>query len=228
VNHDYALGNHGVQFIAGFAGIKDVIFASNGFDRPAEAIGFANLADDTPYYYGIFGRKVDWDGLIAMLNRSGEAYLTHYDADRIQLLPAGRITHVDLGDITAHVGKQLDLGSTEVINSRNIISTTLNWRINQSVNQDLSVFVHVYGPHGNLITQSDGYPLLGMAPFGNYEPGQTLQDRHTLEWPSDAPAGTYRIGVGVYDRGSGQRLEVRDAQGNRLPDDTVTIAEMSR
>ena len=66
--------------------------------------------------------------------------------------------------------------------------------------------------------------FLGMAPFGNYPPGQTLQDRHTLVWPQTEPHSTYRVGVGVYDRGSGQRLEAHDTQGKRLPDDTVIIA----
>jgi len=162
------------------------------------------------------------------LNQSGSVYLTRYESDRIPLLPAGRVTNVDLGDITAHLGSQLELGSTEVISNQETISVTLNWRIAQLVNQDLSVFVHVYGPDGQLVTQSDGYPLLGMAPFGNYPVGQTLQDRHTLNWPQNTPAGTYRVGVGVYDRGSGQRLETHAANGDRLPDDIAIIAMVNR
>jgi len=228
VHHDYAIGNHGVQFIAGFAGIKDVIFANAGFDRQAEAIGFTNLAAEAPYYYGMFGPKVDWDGLIAALNRSGEVYLTRYEALRIRLLPAGRVTDVALGDLTARLGSQLELGSTVVVTGDAAISVTLNWRIAQPVDQDLSVFVHVYDPNGKLITQSDGYPLLGMAPFGNYQPGQTLQDRHTLDLPPNLARGIYRVGVGVYDRGSGQRLEAHDAAGQRLPENTMIIATINR
>ncbi|CAG0935696.1 hypothetical protein TFLX_04545 [Thermoflexales bacterium] len=227
-HHAYILGNHGVQFIAGYAGIKDVIFAYNGFDRPAEAVGFTNLANETPYYYGIFGRKVAWEQLNALLSQSGEVYLTRYESERIQLLPAGRVTNVAVGELTAHVGSQLELGSTEVLTDRDTISVKLNWRIKQLVDQDLSVFVHLYGADGQLVTQSDGYPLLGMAPFGNYQPGQTLQDRHTLAWPPAAQAGTYRVGVGVYDRGSGQRLTTLDAHANRLPDDTVLITTIHR
>jgi hypothetical protein len=228
IHHDYALGNHGVQFITGYAGIEDVIFAYNGVDQPARAIGFTNLTGDVPYYRGLYGAKVDWDGLIEALNQTGDVYLTRYEPDRIRLLPAGRVTKVDFGARTAALGTQLELGSTTVTDSRDTVSVTLNWRVAQLVNQDLSVFVHVYGPDGKLVTQSDGYPLLGMAPFGNYQPGQTLQDRHTLDWPPEAPAGTYRVGVGVYDRGTGQRLEAHDAEGNRLPDDTVLIATFNR
>jgi hypothetical protein len=220
VNHDYALGNHGIQFITGYAGIKDVIFAYNGVDHPARAISFTNLTSNVPYYRGLYGPKVDWDGLAEALNQTGDVYLARYEPDRIRLLPAGRVTDVDVGGLTARLGSQLELGSTTAIDSRDTISVTLNWRMTQSVDQDLSVFVHVYGPAGQLVTQSDGYPLLGMAPFGNYQAGQRLQDRHTLDWPQTVPSGAYRIGVGVYDRGSGQRLEAR-MLGERLPNDTV-------
>jgi hypothetical protein len=224
IEHAYALGNHGVQFITGYAGINDVIFAYNGRDRFSRAISFTSLSSEVPYYFGLYGPKLDWDGLIDELKQSGEVYFARYEPDRIRLLPAGRVTNVEAGAVTARLGSQLELGTTQVGNSAQTIVVTLNWRVAQTPVQDLSVFVHVYAPDGHLVTQSDGYPLLGLAPFGNWEAGQTLQDRHTLDWPKDAPAGPYRIGVGVYDRGTGQRLEATDANGVRLPDDTVVIA----
>ena len=224
----YALGNHGVQFITGYAGINDVIFAYNGRDRLSRAISFTSLSNEVPYYFGLYGAKLDWTGLIDQLQQSGEVYLARYAPDRIRLLPAGRVTKVDLGNITARLGGQLELGATQVDNTAQMINVTLNWRIAHTPNQDLAVFVHVYAPDGKLITQSDGYPLLGLAPFGNWSAGQMLHDRHTLDWPPDAPAGEYRIGVGVYDRGTGQRLEAFDANGARLSNDVVMIATVVR
>lgn len=223
IEHAYALGNHGVQFITGYAGINDVIFAYNGRDRFSSAISFTSLSTEVPYYFGLYGPKLDWDGLIDQLKQSSEVYLTRYAAERIRLLPAGRVTKVDLGDITARFGTELELGTAEFQGDNRTSEVVLNWRIAHTPAQDLSVFVHIYAADGSLVTQSDGYPLLGLAPFGNWPDGQTLQDRHTLDWPQDAPAGPYRVGVGVYDRGSGQRLEAFDVDGNRLPDDTVVI-----
>jgi hypothetical protein len=228
VEHAYALGNHGVQFITGYAGIDDVIFAYNGRDRFSRAVSFTSLSSEVPYYFGLYGPKLDWPDLTNQLTQSGEVYLARYAPDRIRLLPAGRVTKVDLGIVTAHLGSQLELGATHVQNGALMIDVTLNWRVAQMPNQDLAVFVHVYAPDGSLVTQSDGYPLLGLAPFGNWSAGQTLQDRHTLDWPPDAPTGEYRIGVGVYDRGMGQRLEAFDANGSRLPDDAVIIATVAR
>ncbi len=228
VEHAYALGNHGVQFITGYAGINDVIFAYNGRDRFSRAVSFTSLSSEVPYYFGLYGPKLDWDGLIDRLKQSGEVYFTRYEPDRIRLLPAGRMTKVDLGEVTARLGTQMELGTTQVDSNAQTIEVTLNWHITQTPVQDLSVFVHIYAPDGHLVTQSDGYPLLGLSPFGNWDAGQTLQDRHTLDWPKDAPAGPYRVGVGVYDRGSGPRLETTDANGVRLPDDAVIIATINR
>ena len=224
----YPIGHEGVLFLQQSISMDDLLMANLGYTLPTTAIEFDNLATPQAYYYGIYGPKIDWGHLNEALHQSDDVYLTRYEPARIRLMPAGRVTHAEFGSMTARLGSQLELGSTTVIDSRDTISVTLNWRITQSVNQDLSVFVHVYGPDGKLVTQSDGYPLLGMAPFANYQPGQTLQDRHTIDWPKDAPAGTYHVGVGVYDRGTGQRLEMRDASGNPLPDDTATIAVLNR
>lgn len=226
VHHDYALGNHGVQFITGYAGINDVIAAYNGVDHFSRAISFTSLSSEVPYYFGLYGPKLDWPDLIEHLAQSGDVYLARYGPDRIRLLPAGRVTAVAPGDPTARFGSMLTLGATQVISRERSIEVALNWRIDQTPDQDLSVFVHVYGPDGALVTQSDGYPLLGLAPFGNWPAGQTLQDRHTLDWPDNAPAGVYRAGVGVYDRGTGQRLPAVDATGARLPDDAIIIASI--
>jgi hypothetical protein len=228
IEHAYALGNHGVQFISGYAGVNDVIFAYNGRDRFSRAISFTSLSSEAPYYFGLYGAKLDWNDLIDQLKQSGEVYFARYEPARIRLLSAGRVTKVDPGNIAARFGTWLELGTTEIQGDNRTSEVVLYWRVTRTPNQDLSVFVHIYAADGSLVTQSDGYPLLGLAPFGNWDAGQTLQDRHTLDWPKDAPAGPYRVGVGVYDRGTGQRLEAFDANGTRVPDDAVIIAAVVR
>jgi hypothetical protein len=225
--HDYALGNHGVQFITAYAGINDVVFASNGFDHDSRAVSFTNVNNVVPYYVGLLGAKLDWDGLARQMNQSGSIYLTRYEDNRIQLIPAGRVTAVEPGPASARLGSVIELGSTQIISRDQTIEVVLNYRLLQKVDQDLSVFVHLYNSAGQLVAQSDGYPLLGLAPFWMWPADQTLQDRHTITWPADAPAGSYQIGLGVYDRGSGQRLEAAAADGSRFPNDTVIIGAVS-
>ena len=226
-SQDYALGNHGAQFIAGWASINDVIFAANGEDHFSRAASFTALTNDTPYWLGLYGPKLDWNGLSQLMLRSGSIYLTQYEPDRIRLLPAGRVTSINLGDVAAQFRSDLQIGATQVITSNETIEVILNWRVLRQIDQDLTVFVHLYAPDGQLVAQADGYPLLGLAPFWSWAPGQTLQDRRTLSWPVNAPAGAYRLGVGIYDRESGQRVEATSPDGTRLPDDTLTMTTLA-
>jgi len=104
----------------------------------------------------------------------------------------------------------------------------LNWRVLRSIDRDLSVFVHLVAPDGQLAAQADGYPLLGLSPFWLWEAGQTLLDARSLAWPADAPSGRYRIGVGVYDLASGERLPAFGPDGSRLPGDTFLVGTLDR
>ncbi len=225
---DYALGNHGVQFITGYAGINDVIFAYNGVDRLSRAVSFTSVMNETPYWLGLYGPKLDWDGLARELAQSGDVYLTIYGDDRIRLRPAGRVTAVDAGEPVAQLGDVLQLGAVQVGDRAGAIEVTLNWRVLRRTDRDLVVFLHLYAPDGRLVAQSDGYPLLGLTPFWVWPADQTLQDRRTLIWPVDAVAGTYRVGVGIYDRASAARLEAIAPDGSRLPDDVVIAATLNR
>jgi hypothetical protein len=48
-------------------------------------------------------------------------------------------------------------------------------------------------------------------------------DELVLEVAADAPAGPYRIAVGMYDATSGGRLPIMDGSGQQLADDQATL-----
>ncbi|HEY4690583.1 MAG TPA: hypothetical protein VIK33_14815, partial [Anaerolineae bacterium] len=177
---DYAVGNHGVQFITGYASINDVIFAANGVDRPSRAVSFASLLSETPYWLGLYGPKLEWEGLAQHLRESGDVYLAQYEAERISLQPAGRVTAVEPGDPVARIGSDVELGSARAVDTGASIDVELTWRVLRRIDADLTVFVHVYAPDGRLAAQVDGYPLLGLSPFWLWDAGQTLFDRRSL------------------------------------------------
>ena len=79
-----------------------------------------------------------------------------------------------------------------------------------------------------MIDQDDGYPLRGLSPFWLWEEVQILQDRRSVTWPAGAPTGVYSIGVGVYDRATGQRIPAASAEGIPLPDNTAILLSLER
>lgn len=227
----FALGNNGVQFLPFYVSIEDVPFAANDEDHPTRAFQFHNLRQSQPYYYGLHGDRVDYDGLRQGLVEVGDVYLTRYSPESIDLTLAGRARGVQWPEGAprqASFGESVDLALAEYDAAGDSLILDLNWRLRRPVEEDLTVFVHLVGPDGALVGQADGYPLLGLAPFWLWDQGQTLRDRRALDWPADAPAGTYRVFAGVYNAADGERLPAVDEGERPLPDDAVLLLELER
>jgi hypothetical protein len=71
---------------------------------------------------------------------------------------------------------------------------TLVWTPVTPLTRDYHFFVHVLGPDGIPIAQSDL-----AEPTSQYTPGQVLVQRHVLDLPAVISATTYHLSVGVYD-----------------------------
>jgi hypothetical protein len=78
------------------------------------------------------------------------------------------------------------------------VAVTLYWQSVQPLAVDYTSFVHVINPAGQGVTQSDHQPGGDYYPSSFWQPGETLRDQHTLTLPTDLPAGTYELRVGMY------------------------------
>lgn len=227
----YALGNNGIQLIPFYVGIGDVVFAANDEDQPMRAVQFHNIRQPQPYYYGMYGPRMGWEETRLNLAETDEVYLAIYSPQEVNLIPAGKaggLPWYDGDPETSFFGDNIDLliGDYEV--DGDALNLTLNWRVSGSVDADLIVFVHLYGPDGQLIDQDDGYPLRGLSPFWLWDEVQILEDRRNLTWPAGASTGVYTIGVGVYDQATGQRLPATSAGGDPLPNNTAILLSLER
>lgn len=229
----FALGNNGIQLIPFYISIEDFVYAANDRDHPVKAIQFHNIRREQPYYYGLHGQRVSWDELQENLSQAGDVYLAQYDADNVELTLAGRVTGVDWEKVTegAEVftfdeGFDLTLAGYQA--ESDSLQLDLAWNIRQAMPDDLTVFVHLYGPDGQLIGQDDGYPLRGLSPFWLWDADQVLLDRRTLTIPAESPTGSYSVAVGLYDPETGQRLPAWDLDGDPLPDDAAILLRIER
>jgi hypothetical protein len=214
----FALGNHGVQLIPEYIGIEDFIFAHTGRAVGAQTVQFANLRATLPYFSGLHGRSVDYEGLRTKLLAAGDVYLTQYTPEQIELLPAGRVTGLPARATVAQFGDHIALEAVSTRRQGDAIELVLQWRLLGPVNDDLSVFTHLYAGE-TLVAQDDGYPLQGLAPFWLWSPGQALRDVRRLLPPEASTTTPLSIGIGVYHPATGERLPVI-AGGERQPDDT--------
>ena len=109
---------------------------------------------------------------------------------------AARLAGYDLASAEMRPGGALDL--------------TLHWQALASTDRPYTVFVHLLDEAGTVKGYGDSEPGGGAYPTTGWLPGEYLADRHTVTLAPDAPAGTYRLAVGLYDPATGERLKTPD------------------
>ncbi len=113
-----------------------------------------------------------------------------------------------LGDIATFLGVNLE-PETSILESGALLTATLIWRAESTSSTSYRAFLHLIGPGGALIAQSDGIPAEWTRPTTGWLPGEYVIDVHTLALPAEAPMGDYKLFTGLYVPG-GERLATPD------------------
>ena len=98
----------------------------------------------------------------------------------------------------------------------------LTWQIQTPPADTYTLFVHLMDDAGERWGQVDGLPLGGLYPMHLWQPGIRYPDEWRLDLPSDLPPGRYRLELGLYDLGTGDRLLLTDGPG-KLPGDVLIV-----
>jgi len=130
--------------------------------------------------------------------------------------------HASLGAQAELVGYVL---SPATVRPGETLRLTLFWQARQWIAQDYTVFVHLLDAQGKLWGQHDGPPQEGVLPTSAWIPGELLRDEHILTVDAQAPAGDYRLAIGLYDPATLKRLPVFDAQGRLLGEEVLLAGE---
>jgi hypothetical protein len=102
------------------------------------------------------------------------------------------------------------------------IRLTLYWRAEAEMGTDYTVFTHLIDDEGNIWGQMDSQPLEGDYPTSVWDIGEVIEDEYILAIKEDAPAGLYRLEVGMYELATRQRLPVLNADGE-AEDDRILL-----
>ncbi|HHW86764.1 MAG TPA: phospholipid carrier-dependent glycosyltransferase [Chloroflexi bacterium] len=114
-------------------------------------------------------------------------------------------TYINFDNQMALVGFKLD---RRTLQPGETLHVTLWWEGLAPMVQDYVVFVHLLLPPDAVWAQQDQMPQAGAAPTSTWQVGERIEDTHQLTLPPEAPAGVYRIEVGVYDKDTLARLPV--------------------
>jgi mannosyltransferase len=127
-------------------------------------------------------------------------------------------TRVDFGDEIALRGYRVE-GEARPGGE---VRVTYYWYARAQPSSVYAVFNHLVTADGLAVAQADGWPQEGRMLTTQWQPGDYVEDRHTLHVPADAPPGPYRLYSGLYRASSGERLAAF-LEGERLPADQVQI-----
>jgi hypothetical protein len=92
--------------------------------------------------------------------------------------------------------------------------------------EDFTVFVHLRNAANETIAQSDGQPIAGSFPTSQWQRGDVVYDRRSLDLPAKTPPGTYHLIAGLYRRETLKRLEAQTA-GGRAEADEVKVGDVT-
>ncbi len=102
----------------------------------------------------------------------------------------------------------------------------LIWRAVRTPPRRYKVFMQLLDARDQVIAQRDTEPVGDSRPTDSWKPGETISDNHGLLIPPGTPPGVYRRIIGLYDRETGERLQMPDGKDYvDLP--PITVARTS-
>ncbi len=104
------------------------------------------------------------------------------------------------------------------------VQLTLYWQAYDAPSTNYKIFVHLVAQGDVRAAQDDSEPQQGGAPTSTWLADQQIEDVHTLTINPQAPAGAYRIKVGLYNGETGQRLRLLRDGGVSVQADSVTLS----
>jgi hypothetical protein len=126
----------------------------------------------------------------------------------------------------ANFGDQISLLGFDVADSLSPgaeFDVSLYWEALRQPDDDYVVFVHLLDTEGQIVASHDGPPMDGRYATGAWLPGEVVPDVHRLALDPNAPAGLYRLQVGMYQWPSVERLPAWDGQGVEQADRVVLL-----
>ncbi len=89
-----------------------------------------------------------------------------------------------------------------------LMRMAFRWGTSAEIADSFTVFVHIFDPNLNLVSQTLNIPGNGLYPMIDWQPGDIIEDRYAFQLPDGIPTGTYQVWVGVTDEEKALRLLV--------------------
>lgn len=224
----YAVGHDGVVFVPDYTSVRDLLWLHTGEERPVTSLILADLLpqDDWTYIFPCIGEFVDSDTIQDHVRQAGKVMVTRYETEHVAVYDAGGLEGENQPverDHLAAFDRHITLRSATWERWGESLRVELYWQCRERLDQEITVFLHLYDVEGRLVSQADGYPVMGTSRPVSWRPGDLWRDVRILSLPA---TGHHMIRVGLYTVSDGTRLRATTLDGERFPDDAVPIADL--
>ena len=103
------------------------------------------------------------------------------------------------------------------------LQVSLWWQALAEMDRDYTVFIHLVGPDGTIVSQVDTLLTLGDQVSSTLAKAERGKQEYDLALPGGAVDEGYVISVGLYYWETGERLPVWDEFGQSVADDAITL-----
>lgn len=141
---------------------------------------------------------------LASQSTAGDATLLLFDAT---YAPARNPAVAATRRVTFSNGIQLDYAPVaRTADLGDSIPLLLTWKTPEPLAEHLFVFTHLISPDGQLVAQSDGDPINGLAPSFTWMPGVPIVSQQALMIREALTPGDYTLWAGLYRADDGSRI----------------------
>jgi hypothetical protein len=105
------------------------------------------------------------------------------------------------------------------------IEVLLYWRTFDHLDRQYTIFMHVRDASGETVAGWDMMPRYNTFPTTDWPLVERIDDVHIVPLSKDLPPGEYRIALGLYYWGTGERLPAVTQEGDPIPEAAVVLEE---
>lgn len=225
----YPIGHEGLSLVPDYVGLGRFIYANLGKTWKVIELSFPDLMKAWRFRFGTLGIWPGWERMAEITQGADDVYIVDY-SNYIQprILKAGGrkpcLSRLAVFGAGALILCEARIGYSHFDSEVKVFTI---WMVNAPLREDWTIFLHLYGPDGQLVAQEDGYLIGKTVPLRLMRPGLGIQDIRRLPISREWPHGLYEIALGVYRLDTGERADVHSEVLVPRPDRALRITTLS-
>ncbi len=226
---DYPMGHEGISLVPDYLGVGQFLYANLGKAWRVIELSFPDIMKAWRFHFGTLGPWPGWERMAAITQSADDVYVVDYSnymQPRI-LRVGGRAPCLSRLAVFGAGALILCEAWVDYTRSDSEVKVFTVWMANTPLREDWTIFLHLYGPNGQLMAQEDGYLIGKTLPLRLMQPGLGVQDIRKLPVSKEWPHSLYQIALGIYRSDTGERADVHSEVFMPQSDRALRIATLS-